>query len=151
MEVFRANLQLLEEQQMYPELGAPGPYPPHLPPTTSASFNPQRPHSECVQSPPPSLHPDPNPTQTFIHQLPNINNNTLAMKPYCLPLYPSPFPEATGQLPLLPGGPLIFPPPALRQLQLATQHQPVVVASKLKAAPSLISLPPAREHKYMPY
>jgi hypothetical protein len=87
-------------------------------------------------------------------QIPNMNNNSLAMKPYGLPVFPGQYGEPCHLLP--PAG-LVFPgpPPLHRPLQLAAQQQPqqpVVLTNKLKAQPTLISISSARDHhKFMPY
>ena len=202
MEVFRANLQLLEEQGLLspdePSFqGAAGQQHPAArspPPNTSSSL-PQR-----LSSPPKSIadpihtnvhspnitqptQPDLNNTHPFtqMSQINNNNNiNVVAMKAYGqLPIFNGGFPaEQHGVYPMLgapmvqaAGGPvgqlapgqhqlaatgLLFANPhqALRPaLQIAQPQppQPLLLTNKLKAQPSLISIPSPRDHKFMPY
>ena len=202
MEVFRANLQLLEEQGLLspdqPPFQAPaGPRTAKTPPPNpNPNTSQQRPsppksiadpsihnavHSPNITQP---THPDLNNTQhpIFTQINNNNNNNVAAMKAYGqLPIFHGGFPaEQHGGYPMLgapamvqataaqvgqlaPGhqqlaatGLLFASPQALRPaLQIAThpqpQPQPLLLTNKLKAQPSLISIPSPRDHKFMPY
>jgi len=180
MEVFRANLQLLEEQQLSSGAGAPEQLPcsalsvsralsvpcspgPQLPP---ASHQPQprlllpgdsapAPAPLQQQATQPELaYSNPGPLQYGItHSQPqSINNNSLQYPPQTL-LKPQTYigvPELSG------GGqqagfytPLPMLPQQIRPVQ--PLPHPVIFANKLKAQPTLISIPSARDHKFMPY
>ena len=197
MEVFRANLHMLEEQGLlspdHQPPFQPGQHPTAAktpPPNTSTSHLQQRP------SPPKSIadpvhnnvhtqptHPDLNNTHPIFTQINNNNNNNnnsvAAMKAYGqLPIFHGGFAaEQQGGYPMLgapmlqaaaagpvgqlvPGqqlaatGLLFASPQALRPaLQIAAQQppQPLLLTNKLKAQPSLISIPSPRDHKFMPY
>lgn len=198
MEVFRANLQLLEEQQLTAVAAASG--------QQAAAVNPTVAVSMGLSSPPrlfltDSTYPTaaaqqlatdmPNPAaaqaaasppvaaQTPVYAIASnfTNNNSLQypgniqqaapqnlLKPFSCQTVSSPTADLTQTSfmynPL--GGQAV---PAVTALQASNSSIPrslsfastpaagqqVVINQKLKASPSLISLPSARDHKFMPY
>eukprot|EP00090_Calanus_glacialis_P001856 TRINITY_DN11384_c0_g1_i1.p1 TRINITY_DN11384_c0_g1~~TRINITY_DN11384_c0_g1_i1.p1 ORF type:complete len:190 (+),score=11.08 TRINITY_DN11384_c0_g1_i1:38-571(+) len=177
MEVFRANLQLLEEQQIAAQndnqipcsmpqaLNVPCSSTISLPISSSAPIGSQRimltdsmqPNIQSPSSPTSMMGPDLANSIYAISQSPNINNNNLQypqtmFKPY-MNGYPSvSMPDLSTQQGFLNQIPML--PSNLmcpQQMRPMPVNHPVMLTNKLKAQPTLISISSARDHKFMPY
>ena len=198
MEVFRQNLQLLEEQQLSVtaaggQLG-PSSAPPPATPTTPQQpglMTPARSSllvtsdqlgTEIATGPP--LHLGPGPQQAAAAMLPvsaasvyalaaaqsNLTNNNSLQYPGNLQLKPFPGGQAGVQSPSsisVPAAPDLTRPSYVYHPLCATQMPrppiasapgpcqspaaPVMISTKLKATPTLISIQSSRDHKFMPY
>ena len=197
MEVFRANLQLLEEQQLTAAAAAGGQQAAAVNPTVAVSMGlsspprlfltdstyPTAAPQLATEMPPPAAAQavaSPSvPAQTPVYAIASnfTNNNTLQypgnvqqaatqnlLKPFSCQTVNSPTADLTQTSfmynPL--GGQAV---PAVTALQATSSSIPrslsfastpaagqqVVINQKLKASPTLISLPSARDHKFMPY
>jgi len=178
MEVFRANLQLLEEQQiaaqndnqipcssMPPALSVPCSSTISLPVSSTAPVGTQRimitdslqPNIQSPSSPSSMIGPELANSIYAISQSPNINNNNLQyppaiLKPYVNGYPPVSMPEIStpqGFMPQIPVLPSNLMCP--QQMRPIPVNHPLMLTNKLKAQPTLISISSARDHKFMPY
>jgi len=177
MEVFRANLQLLEEQQIAAQndnqipcsmpqaLNVPCSSTISIPISSSAPAGTQRimltdsmqPNIQSPSSPTSMIGPDLANSIYAISQSPNINNNNLQypqtlLKPYMNGYPPVSMPELSTQQGFLSQIPML--PSNLmcpQQMRPIPVNHPVMLTNKLKAQPTLISISSARDHKFMPY
>jgi len=180
MEVFRANLQLLEEQQIAAQndnqipcsmpqaLNVPCSSTISIPISSSAPIGSQRillpdsiqPNIQSPSSQPSMIGPDLANSIYAISQTPNINNNTLQypqtlLKPY-INGYPS-VPDLSTQqgflspIPVMPTTQMSSTLMCPQQMRPIPVNHPVMLTNKLKAQPTLISISSARDHKFMPY
>jgi len=177
MEVFRANLQLLEEQQiaaqndnqipcsMPPALNVPCSSTISLPISSTSPVGTQRimltdslqPSIQSPSSPSSMMGPELASSIYAISQSPNINNNNLQyppamLKPYVNGYPPVSMPEIStpqGFLSQIPVLPSNLMCP--QQMRPIPVNHPLMLTNKLKAQPTLISISSARDHKFMPY
>ena len=191
MEVFRANLQLMEEQQITAAAVAMGQPPQPQPGPASASLSMTQPrlllaadhshtplHQLGTEMATPTHNPgQPSPLYAIAAQSNITNNNTLQypgniQQPTLLKTYtPTATPTSisvpnpgSGQGSDLTQTSYMYHPlcgtamPQPRPLTAASPAPaapptpaPIMISNKLKAAPTLISIQSARDHKFMPY
>merc|ERR1712012_409798 len=172
MEVFRANLHLLEEQQLTAVQAAA------VTPTVSASLGlntmATSPRLLLTDSTYPGLGqemaapaaaPAPQPqTQVYAIASNFTNNNTLQypacnmqqqlIKPYSAVtscVGPAELTQTSYMYQPVSAVPAVQPRPMSTAPAAGQVTGQVVISNKLKASPTLISLPSARDHKFMPY
>jgi len=181
MEVFRANLQLLEEQQiaaqndnqipcsMSQALNVPCSSTISIPISSAATnagsqrivlTDSMQPNIQSPSSPSSMIGPDLANSIYAISQSPTVNNNNLQYPQNLLKPYINGFPSVS-----MPDLPISSQQGFLNQIPMLpsnlmcppqirpipVNHQPIMLTNKLKAQPALISISSAREHKFMPY